>query len=102
MIGDTPPPLRKGLRVAMRASRRDLVAARNGIPGRLGPLDRAAVGHDVTVLARSVSVPSLAAPRRRVVETSDVPGVAEGAPRLVVRPGQQGDRIELQTWRGSG
>ena len=43
--GDAAPALGERLRVAMGAARRDLVAARDRVPRRLGPLDLAAVRH---------------------------------------------------------
>src|SRR4051812_10317664 len=45
MAGNAAPALGEGLRVAVGASWRDLRAAGDRIPGRLGPLDRAVVGH---------------------------------------------------------
>jgi hypothetical protein len=45
VAGDTAEALREGLGVAVRAARRDLRAARDRVPGRLGPFDCAAISH---------------------------------------------------------
>ena len=45
MTGNAAPALRERLGVAVRASRGDLVAARDGVPARGGPLDAAVLGH---------------------------------------------------------
>jgi hypothetical protein len=42
---DPAPALGERLRVAVRAARRNLVATRHRVPGRLSPLDRALVSH---------------------------------------------------------
>jgi hypothetical protein len=44
MPWDAAPALGERLGVTVRAARRDLVTARDRVPGRLSPLDRAAVG----------------------------------------------------------
>ena len=45
MPRDAAPALGERLRITVRAARRDLLATRHRIPGRLSPLDCAVVGH---------------------------------------------------------
>src|SRR6185312_16970302 len=47
MTGHAAKPLGEGLRVAVLAAGRDLLAPANGVPGGVGPLDVAAVTHSL-------------------------------------------------------
>lgn len=56
MAGDSPEPLREGLRIAVLAAVTDLAAAANGVPACGCPLDLALVAHPPCVNAFTVQI----------------------------------------------